>query len=686
MSRQFYNSRVKFAAESEVLVRESVRNASLLFLLAEESGKTETPKKEDDDDTEESSDELDSFFDSQGVKAIKELDLMLKKLSVKSKSSGAPLFPEVTKLLQAGKSRIAASITNADDNEKSAAAISSVKLFLASVSFLLASAAKRVKTAGKEKDDQSVAKTFGDGEESKGKSEVTKLVASKFAPAPAAWQAIRKIKSAVGIEESKTAQLVISADFNEDLFLESQMNDAELLNEGLLSWFLGLFKSESPPSGKASVKALTALLKGPIDTALVNDLSNASSKEIHDLVMNNMAFFKSFVTDPPKITPPASSGEGSGGEGAGDKKGDAGSAASSGGSEPTPADVKNVTSIAGGDRSEISSSLEDEYGKKIAQAFTDIAVGKKKLEDFDGTSKDVLSVIIKNLSSQVDKGGKPDATKASAAVSKKVLNLKPEDEDFVKNLVGSSGLRSLKKALVNNEKARKSLKLETMRRDTLSLIEGALTMKSLSFLFEATMPAEVKKAIVPAIEPHVKSGESATAVAQKIYDRFTGKKAKESSESGSEKNPHQKQYKGKFVKLDDKVYKMGATSGWYPWRKGIESQGKKLAANVNITTVRKLNRLAKDNKNLMSKPPEAKSETKPTEKTDTASGSKTGSSPKSTTPKNKVSEGLNLCRVFFLDNEGPSVLKEMAYESSDSHKTDSDNVVMERWQRLAGII
>jgi len=597
------------SAASELLMRESIRNASLLFLLSEDSkskGADDPPEDDKGGDpaadpaADDEDSELDSFFDSQGNQAIKDLDKMLKVLQAKSESGAVALFPGVTKLVQNGKSRVVASITNADDSEKMVAAISSLKLFLASISYLLASTAKRVKEAGKDKDDQTVATTLGDGDEAKGKSELQKLIASKFAPAPAAWKAIRAIKSALNIEEGRRAQLTVPQDLNDDMFLEAVTNDADLLNEGLLDWFMGLFKSDAPPAGKASVKALTTLFKGPIDTVLLDDLSKASSKDIHNLVMKNVGFFKSFVTNPPKVTPPTAGGGGSDKGGGGDGGG-GGGGSSGGGGAPTTSDVKNVTDISSADRSKISSSLEDEYGSKISQAFIEIATGKKKLEEFDGTMKEILSVLIKSLSTQVDKGEKPNTGAVTDAVNTQVLNIKPDVQSFIKDLIGDEGFNSLTKALLGDSEARKALRLETAHRQTtLKLIESSLSRKSLSFLFEGEMPEKVKTVLVKAVEPHVKGGKKPEEVAQQIFDKITGGKAGGSSgdddkPAGTKGNAKQAEYKGKFVKASDgEVYKMGDQIGWYPVKKrknpAVDAQ------KLTMKIVKELNQLAKDGK------------------------------------------------------------------------------------------
>lgn len=514
---------------SEIMLRDSLRRASMSFLLLEAGDGSDNTEPEDVSD----------IISPEYASILKSL----KQFSVKL--FGAEDFPETSKLIATAVAVAAKSLVNADD-PKAAETYGKVATFLGSSSYLLASLKSAAKKLGDPKTDadKTLDKLFG--------GDIEKLVKSKFVPTTAWWNRTGKIMKWYREKESKgasTGRTFEGSRYKSQTSLsEAMYEESERLDEGFLDFIKGFFGKI--PDSKTSVKNMFSIFKGDISKALTNDLKKLTFGKLSDVVSKNDALLKQFVTTVPAI-PSAVSAELKAGPdkaadaGGGSGSGGAGSGGASGGGVgpppvPTSSQTDTVKSSSTEVKKDSSGALEKVFSPEVAAKFMDVASGKIKIDSLESPEKEIISAFIANISKSIDKGDKPDVQQAAAAAKKRVVGIDENEKGEIDKLIKPTGYDSLTDALLKaNPDVLSKLGLNIENRKRMTTLEGSLSSKSMRFLFEDE--ANVASSIIePAIKDHVNDGNDSGEAATKIYDILSTqkdeKKTKEKPEEAKEKS------------------------------------------------------------------------------------------------------------------------------------------------------
>jgi len=551
--------------DSELILRESLRRASLRLMLSEEAP-PESGSKKSDPPAEESTlsdDEIDALgSDLEKMYAKSQAKLTNLTASFKKALPG-PAMKETVALMQIASKTLSKKMVDTE-NPESVQLFAAAETFMSSFASLMIAIRKATKSmkddSGKPLEGSTTLDTAYGGEE-----DLKDLISTKFVPSAGFRQKMAdKMKPFAEYfkDMAGTGQAKESFDRYDDMLLEVDLFEftdfeplyGEALNEvgffqslkklfgdgkfTFKGFFQGLFRQDMKDA-KSSVKSMLPLFGGKnIAAALLKDLAPLEIDQIKKLLDSNVAFYKEAISSGGSSA--GGGGAGSGASGAGGSSGGSGSAGTGGGSgssagaggsgspppAPTPEQTQAVRNAPTEVKNDSKGALEKIFSPEVAAKFMDVASGKTKVDSLESPEKEIISAFIANISKTISKGETPDTELAATATRKRITGIDDDKKGEITGLVGDKGFESLiDKLLAADPKVQSELGLavESRRRTTL---ESALSRKSMMFLFEADESDIPEKVIKPAIEPHLNDDNKGKAgeIAKKVYDILKGKK------------------------------------------------------------------------------------------------------------------------------------------------------------------
>jgi hypothetical protein len=448
---------------SSISVRENLRKTSLNFLLSEEIGLDDPTEEEemgvqlvDDKADNKSKEDKSEEFDELGTELEKmyaKSDAKFSKLLVSLRAQ-SPKMTETVKLMTIATKSLKKAIADTQ-NIESIALYAASETFMNSFAFLMVSIRKSTRTMTDDDGNQldggtTLEQAYG------GKDELKDVIALKFIQSIGFRQKmVNKLKpfaeyfKNVAATGAATGEANESFFYNDDSLLKEDLFEATNSNQilaeagffqSLLKLFgggkfkfkdfmKGLFRVD-PKDIKGSVKNMLPLFGGKnIVNALLTDLLSLTIEEVKELLNRNVNFYKESLSSTSTSSEKSS-----------EKKEEKlevpkiDNVKSQTSPPPTKKEIQTVKKIDTNSREKINNDLEEEYGAKIAKAFTDVTAGKKTLKDFDGKMQKILAIIIKDLSSQIEESKtmtlKVNKEKLSPIVN--LLNEQKREDLFLK--------------------------------------------------------------------------------------------------------------------------------------------------------------------------------------------------------------------------------------------------------------